>query len=113
MCVAFESISVVGESRGGGASWGEARIIARGVQASFGLLKALGYQIYPASKQRLARLPVPVLTAILWGLSRVRNFRELLATGKIECQNLVDDMLAAAAQSRVPIDLPRIRAMKP
>ena len=113
MCVAFESVSVAGERRGGGASWRDARIIACGVRTSFGLIEALGYPIYPTSKQRLARLPVPLLTAMLWGLSRIRGFREVLATGRSECQNLVDDMLAAAAQARQPVDLVRIRAMKP
>ena len=113
MCVAFESVSVAAERRGGGASWRDARIIACGVRTSFGLLQALGYPIYPTSKQRLARLPVPLLTAMLWGLSRVRGFREVLATGKSECQNLVDDMLAAAPQARQQVDLMRILAMKP
>ena len=113
MCVAFESVSVAGERRGGGASWGEARVIARGAQAGFGLLKTLGYSIYPTSKQRLARVPVAALAAMLWGLSRVRGFREVLATGETECRNLVDDMLAAAARAEPPVDLARIRAIKP
>jgi len=36
ICVAFESVSVAGERRGGGASWREALVLARGVRASFG-----------------------------------------------------------------------------
>ncbi|MET0443246.1 MAG: 2-dehydropantoate 2-reductase N-terminal domain-containing protein, partial [Pseudorhodoplanes sp.] len=37
ICVAFESVAVAGERRGGGASWQEAVTLARGVYASFGL----------------------------------------------------------------------------
>lgn len=35
LCVAFQSVSIAGERRGGGASWGEALVLARGVHASF------------------------------------------------------------------------------
>lgn len=113
MCVAFESVSVAGERRGGGASWDEARTLARGVYASFGLIKALGHPVYPKLKQRLDRLPAPALAIMLWGLSRVRSFREVLATGKTECENLVDDMVAAAPRATRPVDVLRIQAMKP
>lgn len=54
LCVAFESISVAGEQRGGGASWGEAVVVARGVSASFNLIKALGTPLYPGAKRRIA-----------------------------------------------------------
>ncbi len=47
VCVAFESVSVAGETRGGGASWTEAMVLAQGVQACFGLIRGLGYLIYP------------------------------------------------------------------
>ncbi len=113
LCVACESVSIAGERRGGGASWAEARVVAHGVQASFGLLKALGHPIHPKSKRRLDRLPTPALTAMFWGLSRVRSFRELLATGMTEYGNLVDDMVAAAPRATSGVDVPRIQAMKP
>jgi 2-dehydropantoate 2-reductase len=35
LCVAFESVSVAGVKRGGGASWGEALILAKGVRDHF------------------------------------------------------------------------------
>lgn len=113
MCVAFESVSVAGERRGGGASWGEAIVLARGVQAGFDLIRKLGYPIYPKGKKPLDGCPTPILAAMLWSMSRVRSFRELLATGKAECQTLVDDMVAAAPLERHPVNVSRIRAMKP
>lgn len=113
MCVAFESVSVAGERRNGGASWQEALVLARGVQASFDLIERLGYNIYPMTKKRMAGWPAPVLAAMLWSMSRVRAFRELLATGKAECEILVDVMVAAAPLAQPPVDLRRIEAMKP
>jgi 2-dehydropantoate 2-reductase len=113
LCVAFESVSVAGERRGGGASWGEALVLARGVHASFGLIKALGYDVYPGAKKLIARAPVATVAAALWAMSRIRPFRELLATGKAECCALVDVMAAAAPTSDHTVRVSEILAMKP
>ena len=113
LCVAFESVSVAGMRRGGGASWGEARVLARGVQASFKLIKALGHPVYPRTKTLIDRSPASVVAAMLWSLSRVRSFRELLATGKAECIALVDAMVAAAPLANGPVAVLDIQAMKP
>ena len=113
MCIAFESVAVAGERRGGGASWAEAMVLARGVHAGFALIKGLGYPIYPSAKKLIHGSPVPVLAATLWSMSRLTAFREVLATGKAECQVLVDDMVAAAPLATRPADLSRIRSMKP
>ena len=113
MCVAFESISCAGQRRHGGASWKEALTIARGVHTSYRLIKALGYTVYPRGKQRIAGSPVWVVAALLWVMSRVRSFRELLATGQAECSALLDTMLAAGLSHRSMIDLRRIEAMRP
>ena len=113
LCVAFESVAVAGERRGGGASWGEAVVLARGVHASFNLIKGLGYRIYPGSKKLIDGSPIPILAATLWSMSRITSFRELLATGKAECQALVDVMVAAAPLAKQPVDMRRIQAIKP
>ena len=113
MCVAFESVSVAGERRGGGASWKEALILARGVHAGFKLITRLGYSVYPKAKQRISGRPIPALAAMLWSMSRVRPFRELLATGEAECCALVDSMAAAASLAKLPRAVSDIRAMKP
>ncbi len=113
LCVAFESVAVAGQRRGGGASWGEAFVLARGVHASFNLIKGLGYRIYPTAKKMIDSSPIPVLAASLWCMSRISSFREVLATGKAESQTLVDDMVAAAPYAQRPVNVQRIQAMKP
>ena len=97
----------------GGASWAEAMILARGVHTSFKLIKGLGYSIYPQSKQSIAGSPAWVMATILWFMSRIRSFRELLATGEAECRALVDVMAAAAPQAKAPVSVADIVAMKP
>jgi 2-dehydropantoate 2-reductase len=113
LCVAFESVSVAGERRAGGASWGEAIVLARGMHESFAMLTRLGYRVYPRSKARINGCPTWVVAAMLWMMSRIRPFRELLATGKNECRALVDVMVTAAPQAEPPVRVPRIQAMKP
>ena len=113
LCVAFESVSVAGERRKGGASWSEALALARGMHESFALIKALGHPIYPGSKARLNGCPAWVLATMLWAVSRIRSFRELLATGKPECCALVEAMVSAANRLKPPAQSSRIRAMKP
>ena len=112
LCVAFESISVAGMQRGGGASWGQARMVADGVRASFDLIKGLGFDLYPKSKRRIAASPSSMVAAALWGMSRIRTVRELLATGDAECRALVDRM-AAVARREKPSVAAAIAAMKP
>ena len=100
MCIAFESVAVAGERRGGGASWGEALILARGVHASFTLIRGLGDDIYPGAKKLIAGSPVACAgSATLWSMSRIAAFREVLATGKAECAILVNVLVAAAPRS--------------
>ena len=113
LCVAFESVSVAGVRRGGGASWKEALVLARGVHASFGLVKALGYPVYPRATALIDRSPASIFAAVLWSMSRVRSFRELLATGQAECEALVDAMIAAAPRAGASVRIANIAAMKP
>ena len=113
LCVAFESVSVAGARRGGGATWDEALVLARGIHASFALIRGLGYRVYPKAKRRIASSPTPAVAAMLWSLSRVRSFRDVLATGEAECRALVDAMVAAAPRARSPVPVAEIRAMTP
>lgn len=113
LCVAFESVSVAGERRGGGASWGEALVLARGIHASFRLIRGLGYRVYPRAKKLIDGSPAWAVAAMLWFMSRIRSFRELLATGKAECRALVDVMVAAAPLAKPPVVVSDIQAMKP
>lgn len=59
------------------------------------------------------QLPTAGVAAILWFLSRIRGFREVLATGKAECQVLVDVMVTAAPLANQPVAVSDILAMKP
>lgn len=112
LCVAFESISVAGVRRGGGASWAVAMTVARGAQEGWKLIQAEGDFIYPKAKARFASSPAAVLASVLWFMSRIKSFRELLANGLNECSALVDVMIIAA--KRHPnIDAIKIQAMKP
>jgi len=112
--VAFESVAVAGKRRGKGAPWRRAQTLALGLSACYRLVRGEGYEIYPASKKRLDRLPVSLVATMLWGLSHVASFRNLLATGEAECGALVDAMLAAPVVTKGrPADRDAIRAMKP
>ncbi len=113
LCVAFESVSIAGERRGSGASWKQALTLAHGLRASFALVQALGYEIYPKTKRRIQRSPTWAVAAMLWSLSRVRPFRRLLATGEAECRCLVEAMATAAPLARSPVDVAAVRAMVP
>jgi 2-dehydropantoate 2-reductase len=113
LCVAFESVAVAGEQRGGGASWREASTIAQGLREGFALIQGLGFQIYPKSKVRLSGLPLWIVAAMLWLFSRIKSMRELLANGKNECRALVDVMVAQALRADMPDRFPSIEAMKP
>jgi len=113
LCVAFESVSVSGMRRGGGASWGEAMVLARGMHESFILIQRLGYSLYPSGKSWLNSSPAWAVACMLWSMSRITSFRELLATGVNECRALVDVMVIAAAGVKPPVNISTIQAMKP
>ncbi len=113
LCIGFESVSIAGVRRGGGASWGESRTIARGVQESFTLIRRLGYRLYPTGNSLLHASPAWMVAGVLWAMSRITSFRELLATGIGECRALVDNLVAAAPQAHPPVSVDRIQTMKP
>ena len=110
---AFESVCVAAKRRGGGASWTEATVIARGMQESLTLIQCLGYQLYPAGKARLHALPTWAVAAMLFSISRIPSFRDLLATGENECRALVDVLVANAPRATPPVNVATILAMKP
>ncbi len=113
LCVAFESVCDAGERRGGGASWGEALLLARGVHACFSLIKALGFEIYPGAKKSIAANPAWMFAGVLWFMSRIPSFRRLLATGRAEAGELVHDMVSSAPAGTSPGIIARIGAMSP
>jgi 2-dehydropantoate 2-reductase len=110
---ALESACFAGMRRGGGASWAESMAIARGMQESFTLIQRLGYRIYPSMKALLHTAPAWLVAVLLWSLSRIRSFRELLAIGVNECRALVDVFLFNASEVLDPVAVRKILAMKP
>ncbi len=97
MCVAFESISIAGQRRRGGATWTEARLVARGLRGGFAVVRGLGYELYPAAKRRFDAAPTVLVALLLWTLSRVTSFRTLLATAGAECRALTELLVTAAS----------------
>lgn len=102
LCIAMESISVMAQARGGGASWSDAMAVARGLHGGFAITKGLGYRLYPGAKAALNAAPNAVLAGMLWSISRVPSFRDLLATGATECEMLIDHV-TAVAQTMSPV----------
>jgi 2-dehydropantoate 2-reductase len=113
LCIAFESVSVAAARRGGGAAWSEAMMIARGMKESFKLVRRLGYRLYPSGKASLAASPAFVAASMLWFMSRIPSFRNLLATGVNECRALVDVLVVNARRAHPAISVTKIEAMKP
>lgn len=115
LAVAMESVSVAGRQRGGGASWAEAKTVARGLAGGFAVIRDLGDRLYPRSKSWLNSAPTFVVTFMLWAVSHIASFRELLADGAPEARALVDTMAAAGAGTK-PALAPAVRdllAMRP
>ncbi len=113
LCIAFESVSVAAVRRGDAASWNEAMVLARGMKESFRLIRRLGYPLYPSEKRWLAISPAWMGAYMLRRMSRIAEFRNLLATGINECCALVDVLAAAATKSKTPVSVSKILAMKP
>ena len=113
LCVAMESVSVAAVRHGGGASWGESMVLARGVRETFTMIRRLGYPLYPSAKAWIYSSPIWAVAGMLWAVSRIPSFRELLATGVGECRALVDVLVAAASGASPPVEVAAIQAMKP
>ncbi|MDB6078178.1 MAG: hypothetical protein JWO82_1925, partial [Akkermansiaceae bacterium] len=112
--IAMESICAAGQRRGGGASWAEALVVARGLHGCFAIIRALGYRVYPASKSFIASWPKFLLAVMLWLVSRITSFRELLAQAVDEASALSDVVVAAASGVKrpVPAAVEAVLAMK-
>ena len=114
ICVAMESIAIAGHQRGKGASWGEAKVVAEGIRACYMVVRGLGYEVYPKMKKRIVSLPVVIIACGLWALSRVKSFRDLLATGSPECDAIIDEMISAAESKGLAREVVEgVRRMRP
>ena len=87
--------------------------IARGMQEWFTLVQRLGYRLYPAGKARLNASPEWMVASILWFVSRIPSFRDLISTGVNECRVLVDVLVATASRLNPPASVKNILVMRP
>ena len=95
MTVAIEGVCVAGQRRGRGARWREARTMARGMRAGFAIIRGLGFEMHKSAKT-FSGLPVMMVTLMLWAMSRMKSFRELLASGENEARAEAAELIAAA-----------------
>lgn len=114
LTAAMESVAVAAQRRGGRASWAEAMRVAHGLHGGFAIIKGLGYPLYPRSKAVLNALPTFQVAFLLWAISRVTAFREVLAQGTDEARALADSMgRAAAAKPALAPAVKAVLALKP
>lgn len=83
------------------------------MQESFTLIQRLGYRLYPRGKSLLHASPTWLVAGMLWFMSRIPSFRDLLATGANESRALVDIFVANAPQAQPPVSVKKIMAMRP
>jgi len=85
-----------------GISWVEAGRLARATGEGVRPVRSLGNVITPASVAMLARLPVPVLAALLWALTRVPVFTSTIAAVPADEPGVLIDQMTAAAPGQTP-----------
>jgi 2-dehydropantoate 2-reductase len=112
-CVAFQSAAVAGVKLGRGAPFSRCLELARGIQEIYKVIVFEGYELYPTSKKVFANGPVVIPAAMLWLLTKIPSFRTLLASGREECERLIDSIVDAALKNSAPVTIDRITAMKP
>ncbi|MDC3959617.1 ketopantoate reductase family protein [Polyangium jinanense] len=100
--------SATAHARRAGVSWSEATRLARAMDEGFRLVRLLGNTLTPTPVAMVSRLPIPVLTSLLWSISRIDQVRKTGAAGYGEPRALIDAMAAAA-----PGEIPALRAIRP
>jgi 2-dehydropantoate 2-reductase len=111
LTIAMESVALSGMQHRRGATWAEARTGARGLRAGFAIFRAAGETPYPAVKKRLSSAPLPLLTLMLWGVSRSR-FRETVGNSAEECRGLAD-LLAAEGGPATRAAVSAVQTLRP
>ena len=111
LTVAMESVALTGMQHRRGATWAEAKTGARGLRAGFSIFREAGETPYPAAKKRLSGAPLPLLTFMLWGVSRSR-FRETVGNSAEECRGLAD-LLAAEGGPATRTAVNAVQTLRP
>ena len=122
LCVAFESVSVAGERRGGGASWGEAMVLARGLHECFALIKGLGLPAVSTREDAPQWLPgvgggshalVALTRAVLPGTAGERSRRMSRVGGRDDGGDLAIEPAGPSGQDSSNEALARVRGLSP
>ncbi len=103
MVVPLMSIGVTVHARGSGVTWKEAGAYARAFAAGMEMTRSLGNALLPSSIASMAKLPMFLMTFMLWAMSRTKMLRDLGALGATEPRMLIDMMNAAAPQMAAPL----------
>lgn len=113
LTIAMEGVAGAGMAHKRGATWAEAKTGARALRAGYAILRGLGEQPYPGSKNQISRAPRLMLTFMLWSVSRSR-FRETVGNSAVECGGLID-LLAAEASGKPALrkQADTVRALRP
>jgi 2-dehydropantoate 2-reductase len=88
--------------RGGGVSGVEAMTLARAMKQGFDLVRTLGNTITPTPIALLSRMPVRVLAATLWVLTRLGAFTRTIAVAPAEEPRMLIDEMSAAGPGLTP-----------
>jgi 2-dehydropantoate 2-reductase len=88
--------------RGSGLSKDESLQLGRAMDEGFRLVRYLGNSITPAPMAVVSRLPVRVLAALLWTLTRLRAFTRTLGVAPADERRMLIDEMNAAAPGRTP-----------
>ncbi len=60
----------------------------------------VGYHLYPRSKSVMDSCPTFLIASMLWLVSRIASFRELLAQGLNEAHALIESMVTAEINTK-------------
>lgn len=103
MVVPLMSTGVIVHARGRGMTWQEASVHARAFAAGFEIVRAQGNAILPTVLGILVKIPGPIVTGLLWALSRTKMLRDLGRLGPAEPRMLIDMMNQAAPKLAAPL----------
>jgi 2-dehydropantoate 2-reductase len=108
MVIPMMSSGVVVHGRNAGLTWAEARRYGRAMQEGAAVVRKLGNRLTPGPIALLLRLPLPVLTLMMWLANKSKVQRELGSMGPGEVRQLIDGMQALA-----PGEAPEMLALRP
>ncbi|MBL8954157.1 MAG: NAD(P)-binding domain-containing protein [Myxococcaceae bacterium] len=99
---------VVVHGRGAGITWAESKRYAQATRRGGAVVKKLGDRLVPSAIGVLLKLPLPLLTFLLFFMNKTKVQRELGSFGPGEVRELIDGMQALA-----PGEVPELLAIRP